>query len=99
MERSKVFFTDFRTTAFGESMPAKLKRLARKAGIADKITPHKMRSTYGSNLYEETGDIYLVADALHHSSVEVTRRHYARMSTEHKRLAQKHSSSLFKPDS
>ena len=35
MERSKVFFTDFRTTAFGESMPAKLKRLARKAGIAD----------------------------------------------------------------
>ncbi len=35
MERSKVFYTDFRTAAFGESMPAKLKRLARKAGIAD----------------------------------------------------------------
>ena len=25
-----------------------------------KITPHKLRSTYGSNLYQETGDIYLV---------------------------------------
>ena len=35
MEPSKVFFTDFRTTAFGENMPAKLKRLARAAGIAD----------------------------------------------------------------
>ena len=35
MESAKVFYTDFRTTAFGESMPAKLKRLARRAGIAD----------------------------------------------------------------
>ena len=33
--RSKVYYTDFRTKAFGESLPAKLKRLARKAGIAD----------------------------------------------------------------
>ena len=35
MERSTVFYTDFRTAKFGESMPAKLKRLARKAGLAD----------------------------------------------------------------
>ena len=35
MEKAKVFYTDFRTAAFGESMPAKLKRLARRAGIAD----------------------------------------------------------------
>ena len=35
MESSKVFYTDFRTSINGESMPAKLKRLARKAGIAD----------------------------------------------------------------
>ena len=35
MEKVKVFYTDFRTAAFGESMPAKLKRLARRAGIAD----------------------------------------------------------------
>ena len=35
METAKVYYTDFRTTAFGESMPAKLKRLARKAGMAD----------------------------------------------------------------
>ena len=35
MERAKVFYTDFRTSAYGESMPAKLKRLARRAGMAD----------------------------------------------------------------
>ncbi len=33
MEKSKVYFTDFRTTSGGENMPAKLARLARKAGI------------------------------------------------------------------
>jgi hypothetical protein len=35
MEPSKVFYTDFRTSAFGESLPAKLKRLARKAGFTN----------------------------------------------------------------
>ncbi|MBO4759940.1 MAG: DUF362 domain-containing protein [Spirochaetaceae bacterium] len=33
MEKSKVFFTDFRTNYNGMSMPEKLKRLCRKAGI------------------------------------------------------------------
>ena len=33
MDTSKVYYTDFRTGYFGESMPAKLKRLARIAGI------------------------------------------------------------------
>ncbi len=43
------------------------------------ITPHKLRSTYGTNLYKETADIYLVADVLGHKNVETTRRHYAAM--------------------
>ncbi|MBE5939858.1 MAG: integrase [Lachnospiraceae bacterium] len=42
-----------------------------------KITPHKLRSTYGTNLYRETGDIYLVADVLGHKDVNTTKRHYA----------------------
>lgn len=41
------------------------------------ITPHKLRSTYGTRLYQETGDIYLVADVLGHSDVNTTKRHYA----------------------
>ncbi|MBR2861031.1 MAG: tyrosine-type recombinase/integrase [Clostridia bacterium] len=53
------------------------------------ITPHKLRSTYGTNLYQETGDIYLVADVLGHKDVNTTRRHYAAQAEENRRLAAK----------
>lgn len=33
MEKAKVYFTDFRTKAFGDSLPTKLKKLIKKAGI------------------------------------------------------------------
>ncbi len=52
-----------------------------------KITPHKLRSTYGTALYRETGDIYLVADVLGHKDVNTTKRHYAAMSDELRRKA------------
>ena len=42
-----------------------------------KISPHKLRSTFGTNLYRETGDIYAVADCLGHKDVNTTKRHYA----------------------
>lgn len=51
------------------------------------ITPHKLRSTYGTNLYQETGDIYLVADVLGHSDVNTTKKHYAAIEDEHRRMA------------
>lgn len=49
-----------------------------------KITPHKLRSTYGTALYQETGDIYLVADVLGHKDVNTTRKHYAALDEERK---------------
>ena len=52
-----------------------------------KITPHKLRSTYGTSLYRETGDIYLVADVLGHSDVNTTRKHYAAMEDDRRRKA------------
>lgn len=54
-----------------------------------KITPHKLRSTYGTMLYHETRDIYLVADVLGHKDVNTTRKHYAAQSEEHARIAAK----------
>lgn len=54
-----------------------------------KITPHKLRSTYGTTLYQETGDIYLVADVLGHKDVNTTRKHYAAMKDYNKRKASK----------
>jgi site-specific recombinase XerD len=49
------------------------------------ITPHKLRSTFGTNLYRETGDIYLVADVLGHKDVNTTRKHYAAISEDSRR--------------
>ncbi len=51
------------------------------------ITPHKLRSTYGTNLYHETNDIYVVADVLGHKDVNTTRKHYAAMSDDIRRRA------------
>lgn len=54
------------------------------------ITPHKLRSTYGTSLYRETGDIYLVADVLGHKDVNTTRKHYAAIDDDRRRSAAKY---------
>lgn len=54
------------------------------------ITPHKLRSTYGTSLYRETGDIYLVADVLGHKDVNTTRKHYAAIEDDRRRKAAKY---------
>ncbi len=51
------------------------------------ISPHKLRSTYGTNLYQQTGDIYLVANTLGHADVNTTRKHYAYIEEEARRAA------------
>jgi integrase/recombinase XerC len=53
------------------------------------ITPHKLRSTYGTSLYKETGDIYLVAEVLGHNDVNTTKKHYAALDEDRKRKAAK----------
>ena len=57
--------------------------------LKKKMSPHKLRSTYATRLYHETEDIYLVADALGHTDVNTTRRHYAAMSDQRRREAAK----------
>lgn len=59
------------------------------APLKKHLSPHKLRSTFGTNLYHETGDIYLVADVLGHSDVNTTRKHYAAMTDDRRRLAAK----------
>lgn len=54
-----------------------VKKYAQLVTPLKKITPHKLRSTYGTNLYRETNDIYLVASVLGHSDINTTRKHYA----------------------
>ena len=66
-----------------------VKKYTSRVTTMKKITPHKLRSTYGTTLYQETGDIYLVADVLGHKDVNTTRKHYAAMKDENKRKAAK----------
>lgn len=62
-----------------------VKKYAKVTTPFKKITPHKLRSTYGTNLYHETHDIFVVADVLGHKDVNTTRKHYAAMSDEIRR--------------
>lgn len=64
-----------------------VKKYAGKVTSLKKITPHKLRSTYGTTLYQETGDIYLVADVLGHKDVNTTRKHYAAQADSRRRMA------------
>ncbi|MDO4312905.1 MAG: tyrosine-type recombinase/integrase [Eubacteriales bacterium] len=64
-----------------------VKKYARQVTPNKKITPHKLRSTYGTSLYRETGDIYLVADVLGHKDVNTTKKHYAAIDEDRRRLA------------
>lgn len=66
-----------------------VKKYAATVTSLKKITPHKLRSTYGTSLYQETGDIYLVADVLGHKDVNTTRKHYATQEDYRKRQAAK----------
>lgn len=62
-------------------------KYSRVAAPLKKISPHKLRSTYGTMLYQETGDIYLVADVLGHKDVNTTKKHYAAQADEKRRQA------------
>lgn len=66
-----------------------VKKYSRLVTTVKNITPHKLRSTYGTNLYRETGDIYLVADVLGHKDVNTTKKHYAAQADERRRMAAK----------
>jgi len=64
-----------------------VKKYSKLVTTVKNITPHKLRSTYGTNLYRETGDIYLVADVLGHKDVNTTKRHYAAVEEDRRRSA------------
>ena len=64
-----------------------VKKYAKIVSPLKKITPHKLRSTFGTNLYRQTGDIYVVADCLGHKDVNTTRKHYAALTDDIRKKA------------
>jgi site-specific recombinase XerD len=69
------------------SMQLLVKKYTQAVTPLKRITPHKLRSTYGTNLYQETHDIYVVAEVLGHKDINTTKKHYAAISDDIKRQA------------
>ena len=67
-----------------------VKKYAKTVTPLKKITPHKLRSTFGTKLYRETGDIYVVADYLGHKDINTTKKHYAAISDDIRKNAISH---------
>lgn len=82
-----LFYSTQRRRMTIRSVENLVEKYASAVTTTKKITPHKLRSTYGTALYRETGDIYLVADVLGHKDVNTTRRHYAAMDDAQRRRA------------
>ncbi|MGI5988908.1 MAG: tyrosine-type recombinase/integrase [Lachnospiraceae bacterium] len=86
-DREALFLSQKGTRLGVRSIEYMVKKYAQTVTTVKHITPHKLRSTYGTNLYQETHDIYLVADVLGHKDVNTTRRHYADQAEENRRNA------------
>ena len=82
-----LFYSTQRRRIGVQAVENLVKKYARQITTTKKITPHKLRSTYGTALYQETGDIYLVADVLGHKDVNTTKKHYAAMDDARRRKA------------
>lgn len=72
-----LFLSSQRRRISVRSVENMVKKYAQITTPLKKITPHKLRSTYGTSLYQQTSDIYLVADVLGHKDVNTTKKHYA----------------------
>lgn len=86
-EENALFFSLQKKRISVHAVQNLVEKYAKEFVPQKKITPHKLRSTFGTNLYQETGDIYLVADVLGHTDVGTTRKHYAAMKDENRRKA------------
>ncbi|MBE5816912.1 MAG: integrase [Clostridiales bacterium] len=75
-----------------------VKKYAHMITPLKRISPHSLRKTYGTTLYNQTGDIYLVATVLGHKDVNTTKKHYAVQNEENKYMASKAIRLRYKDD-
>ena len=82
-----LFYSAQRKRMGVQAVENMVKKYSRQITTTKKITPHKLRSTYCTALYQVTGDIYLVADVLGHKDVNTTKTHYAALDDARRRQA------------
>lgn len=86
-EENALFFSLQKKRISVHAVENLVEKYAKEFVPQKKITPHKLRSTFGTSLYQETEDIYLVADVLGHSDVGTTKKHYAAIKDQNRRKA------------
>ncbi|MBE5919707.1 MAG: hypothetical protein E7272_07655 [Pseudobutyrivibrio ruminis] len=75
-ESENALFLSTRGTRFApNSIEIMMKKHFIAAKLSKKYSPHKMRATFATKVYEVLKDIYAIKDALHHKSIE-TSKHY-----------------------
>lgn len=98
VEPSPALFLSSRTNSRGRLTPKSVERVVSKyANVVNpvkKITPHSLRRTFGTQYYEQTSDLYAVAQALGHKDIQVTKDHYAEISPKKKQQVKKFSDNL-----
>lgn len=82
--KDALFLSSRRKRISVRSVETLVKKYAEKSVPLKKITPHSLRRTYGTALYEATSDIYLVAENLGHRDINTTKKHYSNISNAHK---------------
>ena len=82
-----LFLSNRRQRMAVRSIQAMFEKYGRSILQKDNLHPHTLRKTYGTMLYEATSDIGLVSETLGHKSVDTTRKHYADISEQHKKIA------------
>ena len=84
-DEDALFLSSQKTRITVRAVENLVQKYAKIVSPLKKISPHKLRSTYGTQLYKATGDIYIVADVLGHKDVNTTRKHYAAISEDARR--------------
>lgn len=90
-DEKALFLSNRRQRLCVKSIENIVKKFAKESVTGKHITPHKLRSTYGTALYQATGDIRLVADVLGHEDINTTAKHYAAIEEAHRQTAAKTS--------
>ena len=88
-DEKALFLSNRRQRMCVKSVENVVKKFAKESVAGKHITPHKLRSTYGTALYQETGDIRLVAYVLGHEDINTTAKNYAAIEEAHRQIAAK----------
>lgn len=72
-ESAAIFVSSTGQRLRRQEVNALLKPLAKKLGLGNKLTPHKLRHSFASHLIQSDYDITIVAELLGHASLNTTR--------------------------